>query len=810
MKNNFLYRMASVIFFIVSTFILVFTFAVKEINIYVTYASFFILSGSLTFLVIITFSNKKIRRMNWLEQRYKLWNSISYRVRQGGEVAFNELPIGIVVFSNKKVIQWANKYAREIFLSPLVDRNIEVIHQDLFYNLNNNEIFDINIYGRIFSCKVLKEENIVYFTDKTEIKNLESKYRNRTLAMGIINLDNLTQALVSFDAQNRASQISNIIGILSDWSNNHQIYLKGFSETQYLILMDYVQLQELIREEFKVLDEIKGYCLKEDLRSSASIGIACMDLNYNDLFDSAKNMLDFALNRGGNQCVVNIDNEIKYYGGKTNSFENRSPVYVKSKSEELQEIVKKYNKVYIMAHTDADADAFGACLAMYKFALALDKKVKIVLDNKKVDVTVLALLEIIENQHVGVLEYFIKPQEAVFKINKDDLLIIVDTQNRKLLLDERLYNKANHVAIIDHHRPGVNHVDKYEFMYTSTSASSSVELVVEMFEFLQEDIEVSNTEATWMVMGIMVDTNNLLYRASYRTFNVLSRLQKYGGEMQKAQKYLRDDLLVYEKKLEVLANLDIIEDKYGVAIVDSEIVAKQFLAKISDEILGIQDIKAAFCIGNIAKNTVGISARSLDDTNVQLLMEALGGGGHYNNAACQLKNVTLSEAQDKLMEKLKILEERGSSVMKIILTTNVKGKGKKGDIIEIPRGHANFLIRSDQAVIASVDNIKELENKNQEAKKDAEILENQMRELKDEIEAKHVYVNVKVGKEGKLFGAVTMKMIVEEYSKQHKIVLDKRKIIFDGNIDNVGTYEIPIQLHKDIRANLIVHVVEKE
>ena len=810
MKNNFLYRMASVIFFIVSTFILVFTFAVKEINIYVTYASFFILSGSLTFLVIITFSNKKIRRMNWLEQRYKLWNSISYRVRQGGEVAFNELPIGIVVFSNKKVIQWANKYAREIFLSPLVDRNIEVIHQDLFYNLNNNEIFDINIYGRIFSCKVLKEENIVYFTDKTEIKNLESKYRNRTLAMGIINLDNLTQALVSFDAQNRASQISNIIGILSDWSNNHQIYLKGFSETQYLILMDYVQLQELIREEFKVLDEIKGYCLKEDLRSSASIGIACMDLNYNDLFDSAKNMLDFALNRGGNQCVVNIDNEIKYYGGKTNSFENRSPVYVKSKSEELQEIVKKYNKVYIMAHTDADADAFGACLAMYKFALALDKKVKIVLDNKKVDVTVLALLEIIENQHVGVLEYFIKPQEAVFKINKDDLLIIVDTQNRKLLLDERLYNKANHVAIIDHHRPGVNPVDKYEFMYTSTSASSSVELVVEMFEFLQEDIEVSNTEATWMVMGIMVDTNNLLYRASYRTFNVLSRLQKYGGEMQKAQKYLRDDLLVYEKKLEVLANLDIIEDKYGVAIVDSEIVAKQFLAKISDEILGIQDIKAAFCIGNIAKNTVGISARSLDDTNVQLLMEALGGGGHYNNAACQLKNVTLSEAQDKLMEKLKILEERGSSVMKIILTTNVKGKGKKGDIIEIPRGHANFLIRSDQAVIASVDNIKELENKNQEAKKDAEILENQMRELKDEIEAKHVYVNVKVGKEGKLFGAVTMKMIVEEYSKQHKIVLDKRKIIFDGNIDNVGTYEIPIQLHKDIRANLIVHVVEKE
>lgn len=809
MKSDFLYRLASVIFLIMSAFTLVFTFTVAEINIFVTYASIFILAGSATFLLISTFSNKKVKRMSWLEQRYKLWNSISYRVRQGGEMAFNELPIGIVVFSDKKVIQWANKYAREIFLSPLVDRNIEVIHQDLFYNLNNNEFFDINIYGRIFSSKVLKEENIVYFTDKTEFKNLETKYRNRTLAIGIINLDNLTQALVTFDAQNRASQISNIIGILSDWSNNHQIYLKGYSETQYLILMDYVQLQKLILEEFKVLDEIKGYCMKEDLRSSASIGIACMDLSYNDLFDVANNMLDFALNRGGNQCVVNIDNEITYYGGKTNSFENRSPVYVKSKSEELQEIVKKYNKVYIMAHTDADADAFGACLAMYKFALALEKDAKIVLDKSKVDQTVFDLLEIIETQHVGVLEYFIKPYEALFKFNKDDLLVIVDTQNKKLLLDERLYNKANHVAVIDHHRPGVNPLDKHEFMYTSTSSSSSVELVVEMYEFLQEEIEVSSAEATWMIMGIMVDTNNLLYRASYRTFNVLSRLQKYGGGVQKAQKHLREDYENYEKKLNALANVNVFDGKYGVAIVDDEIVSRQFLAKVADGILGIRNIKAAFCIGNLAKNVVGISARSLDDTNVQLLMEALGGGGHYNNAASQLKNVTLIEAQEKLMEKLKILEERGSSVMKIILTTNVKGKGKKGDIIEIPRGHANFLIRSEQAVIASVDNIKELESKAQEVQKSAEILENQMRELKEEIEQKNVYINVRVGKEGKLFGAVTMKMVVEEYKKQHNLELDRRKIIFEGNIDNVGTFEIPIQLHKDIRANLIVHVVEK-
>lgn len=810
MKSDIFYRFVSIIFIIVSSFILVFTFVEKEINVYLTYASIFVLSASLTFILIISFSNRKIKKMKWLEQRHKLWNSISYRVRQGGEAAFNELPIGIVVFSNKKVIQWANKFAREIFLSPLVDRNIEVINQDLFYNLNNNEIFDINIYGRIFSCKVLKEQNIIYFTDKTDMKKLESKYLNRTMAMGIINLDNLTQALVTFDAQNRAAQISNIIGILSAWCNAHQIYLKGYSETQYLILMDYSQLQEVITEEFKVLDEIKGYCLKEDLRSSASIGIACIDLGYNQLFDIAKNMLDFALNRGGNQCVVNIDNDIKYYGGKTNSFENRSPVYVKSKSEELQEIIKKYNKVYVMAHIDADADAFGACLAMYKFILALDKKVKIVLDKDKVDETVLSILEIIEKQHVGVLEYFIKPHDAISRISKEDLLVIVDTQNRRLLLDEKLYNKANHIAIIDHHRPGVSPVDKHEFMYTSTSASSSVELVVEMFEFLQEDVDVSSSEATWMIMGIMVDTNNLLYRASYRTFNVLSRLQKYGGEIQKAHKFLREDYLDYGKKLKVLSNFNVIDEKYGIAVVEDKVVARQFLAKISDEILSIKDIKAAFCIGNIDKNLVGISARSLDDTNVQLVMEALGGGGHYNNAACQLKNVSLTEAQEKLKETLKIFEERESSIMKIILTTNVKGKGKKGDIIEIPRGHANFLIRSEQAVIASADNIKELEKKSQEAKKEAEVLENQMRELKEEIENKNVYINVRVGKEGKLFGAVTMKMIVEEYKKQHNIALDKRKIIFEGNIDSVGTFEIPIQLHKDIKANLIVHVVEQQ
>jgi ribosomal protein L9 len=313
-----------------------------------------------------------------------------------------------------------------------------------------------------------------------------------------------------------------------------------------------------------------------------------------------------------------------------------------------------------------------------------------------------------------------------------------------------------------------------------------------------------------MLMGVIVDTNNLMYRVSYRTFNVLSMLQRYGAEMPKAQRFLRENYDEYVKKMTILNNLENVDGKYGIAVCSNDIYSRSFLAKIADNIISVNNIKAAFCIGRIADDEIGISARSLDEVNVHQIMEHFGGGGHFNNAAAQIKETTIEEIREQLIEILKKIEDGGIASMKIILTKDVKGKGKTGEIIEIPSGHANFLIRSSQAILATPDNIKQLEKKNNEEKEAQEQLLSDMKDLKIIIEKSPITIPVRVGKEGKLFGSVSSKQIADEFKNQYGIVIDKRKMLYEKDVDALGTYKIPIQLHKEVTANITLYVVEKQ
>lgn len=800
-----------IVLFCLATFLFVYSFIDENFHVSISYISLSVIVASLTYFYMIGKANRNIKRLRWLENRLKLWNLISYRVKKAGEYAFNHLPIGIIIYNEEKVIEWANAYAKEIFMSPLVDRKIEIINPELFDKINGEENFEMTIYGRHYRCNVISDHNILYFLDQTDLKDLQQKYRRSLLAVGFLNLDNLDTALTALDAQERAMQMSNLIGLLSDWSNKHDIYLRGLSEARYLLFMTFAQLRELMDDKFSVLDDIQNYCQKEDLRITASLGIACKDDGITRLVELAEEQLELALNRGGNQGVVLIDNQIHYFGAKTTSLETRSPIFVRVKAEMLADMIKHSRDVLIMSHKDMDADAFGSCLAIHKIVAALKKESKIVFDESSVDETIRAIHNIIQKEHINILDYFVAPRKAVDNITNDTLLVIVDCQYQTLLTSEKLYKSANKIAIIDHHRRNNNAISNYDYLYSQSSASSTVELVAEMFQYISNEIEISEIEATWMSMGILVDTNNLMYRTSYRTFNVLAVLQKFGAEIPRAQRYLRENFGEYVKRMSILNNLEIVDGKYAIAACSAdEIYSRAFLAKIADNIISVHDIKASFCIGRIDENEIGISARSLNEVNVQVIMEQLNGGGHFNNAATQIKDVTVEQAKEMLIDKLSRLEDGGMTTMKIILTKDVKGKGKAGDIIDIPAGHANFLIRTDQAVLATVDNIKQLEKKKREEKEAMEKHLNEMRELKSVIESKPVHIHVRVGKEGKLFGSVSTKQIADEFKAQHDLILDKRKMLPDKIINSLGTYEIPIQLHKEVTALMTIHVVEKK
>ncbi|MFA6627009.1 MAG: 50S ribosomal protein L9 [Bacilli bacterium] len=775
-------------------------------------AAYAILGFTLSLEIVFIGSHEDTKRLKMLENYVHLWNGISYRVKGAGERAFNEIPLGIIVFNDRLDVEWANQFAKSIFINQLLDRNLKSIDRNLAsLILEKTAVFTKTFYGKIYRCELHADSQILYLTDITAQVESTMRYEKRILALGVINLDNFELAMGSLDAQDRSQHMSNLIGILSDWSEKYHISLKGYSDERFLIILNSETVDRLIQDNFSILDKVKDYCSKENLRLSASMGIAIKDVDAVTLMKLADTQLELALNRGGNQVVILRNTETFYFGAKSESFETRTSVAIRLKAEELRDLILASEKVIVMAHKEMDADAYGACVVTRAMTTAMNKETHIVFDESSIDVSIVNIYESIKKEHQNYLQAFYTVKEALNAIDDKTLLIIVDCQYSYLLLDERIYKKAKQVAIIDHHRQNSQAIKVFDYSYIQPSSSSSIELLVELIEYLTPyEIEISDVEASWLLMGIMIDTNNFLYRTSNRTFQVLAKLQTYGAQMLKVQRYLREDLGDYMKRNQILNNIEVVDGYYGIALCDNEIYLRSFIAKIAEEVISVNNIKIAFCIGRLSEDTIGISARSFDEANAQMIMERLGGGGHFNNAAAQLKNVTIEAANNLLKLALKDSIAEGDQSMKIILTQTVKGKGKTNDIIDVPTGHANFLIRSNQAIEATVDNIKNLEYGKLMEKRQQELHLQEMKELKKKVDVSPITISVRVGKNGKLFGTVSTKQIVEEYRLQYNTELDKRKIIMDKEIDGLGTYKIPIQLHKEVTALITLYVVEME
>jgi len=779
---------------------------------YITYIMLVVLVASLANLISRFQRRVQLKRERMLENRLGLWNNISYKVKKAGETAFNELPIGIIVINNQFTVMWANKAAKRIFLSPLEKINLENISQQVFLSLSQGEKeFVADIYGKVYKIIYLAEHNVVYFSDITEMVQTETKYKNRIMGIGYINIDNLEEALVDFDVQERAEYMGKIIGIIAKWSESFGIYVRAYSDNRFLILMDQQQLNEIMKSNFVILDEIKTVWRGTKLiRISLSIGIACLDINIDDLSKVALEQLDLALNRGGDQAIVKVQDHTYFFGAKTDALQKDSKVEIRVKSEELQDLIRQASSVFVMGHKAIDADGFGATLGIYKLAKSMDKKAYMILDPKSMDITVERIFDSINKEYIGLMKDIVDPTEAQKIIDDDSLLVVVDCQAEWLVIDPKVLKKAGKVAVIDHHRKGQGAINKPDFYYSKTSASSSVELVVELLQFYEGEIELDELEATWMLIGIIVDTNNFIYRTSDKTFEVAAILKRHGANMMLVKKYLKENMTEKMMRNEFLDNLEIYKEKVGIAVSrNTTIYERATLAKISDEIISIMGISAGFTVGYIGENEVGISARSLGEVNVQVIMERLGGGGHLNNAAAQIKDTDIPTVVKQIKQLMDDYLEKEEN-MKVILIKEVKGRGKRGDIIDLQPGFANHLIRNGQAVIASAENLKTLEREKRESEIKAEKHLQEIKELKKLIEATPIKIGVRVGSEGKLFGSVSMKQVVDTFEKETGIALDKRKINSVDSITALGTYDIPIQLHKEVVATIRLYVVEKE
>lgn len=797
-------------------------FRLKITNIF-DYAVIVVFIVSLALLISAIINAKNSRETVSLKNRLNMWNSITYKVKKAGETAFNKLPIGIIVIDKNSKIVWSNQNAKTIFMSPLENIFLKDLESPLYQKLLNslNDIseeiddsytitYNADIYGKIYFVEFLVKHNVMYLTDITNHEYLRTLYYNRTEVLGYINIDNLEEALQEFDVQTKAEYEGKIIGAIAKWAKENGIFVRALTSTRYILITDQEHLERVIKSNFSILDDVKVlFNTSRVVRITLSMGIACSDINVNDLSEEAQEQLELALSRGGDQVVVKKGNEILYFGAKTDPIVKESKVEIRVKSEELSNLISNSSSVFVTGHKNIDADGFAATVAMYKWAKALGKNAYIVYEAESVDPTVEKIMNTIKQEYGTFMDAFVTPNKIKKYADKESLLMIVDYQTVNQAIDEKIFSSFEKIGIIDHHRKGAGAIENNKFYYSKASASSSVELIFELMSFMKEPVEFSELEATWMLLGIVVDTNNFVYRASSSTFEVASTLKKYGADMNVVKEYLKEDMKEKKLRQESIISSEIFMGKVAIASTpDDEIVDRTILAKISDELISISDVELAITVGRIDENQIGLSARSLGKINSQIIMEKMGGGGHLNNAAAQRRNETVEQTIEILKEKLNsnLVEEEN---MKIILIKDLKGKGKQDDIIEVAAGYGNNLVRNEIAVIASPENLKALEEKkHQTAIREAEELQ-EKKLLKEKIEKTEVKIPVRVGKDGRLFGSVSTKQIVDAVSNQLNVKLDKRKIDLDSSITALGTYEIKIQLHKDVTAKIKLFVVEE-
>lgn len=817
-KNAFLYIFLIICIIASALFIFHSINSIADISNYI-YIPLIVMVICLGVLVGRIFNNKNIKKEKIAENRLKMWNSITYKVKKAGETAFNELPIGIVVIDKNLKIMWSNNQAKNIFMSQLENINLQDLSLPLYNQMQEYEpnevgqiIFNTNIYGIIYQVEYLVTNNVLYFTNINDYVNLQTRYQNRTLAVGYINIDNLEEALSDFDVQERAEYQGKIIGSIAKWSESFGSFVRAYSDSRYMILMDEQQLMEMMKNNFSILDEVKDVLrASRVVRITLSIGIACRDVNVLDLADEAQDQLELALNRGGDQAVVKVNDKINFFGAKTDPIQKESKVEIRNKSQELQDLIRTSSNVFVVGHRNLDADGFGACLAIYRLAKTMGKPAYIILDPNNIDGTVSKIFDTIKQEYVVLLEDIILPSKVGSYVDEDSFLMIVDCQTDYQVMDNRFIKKFDKIGIIDHHRKGAGAIADPKFYYSQTAASSSVELIFELLEFYDSSLGFTDLEATWMLLGMVVDTNNFIYRTSAVTFEIAAAIKRYGADMSVVKKYLKEEHSEKIIRGYFLKNVEIYRRNVAIAVAseDMPIVDRVTLAKVSDELISISGVELGVTIGYISENEIGMSARSLGAINCQIVMEKMGGGGHLNNAAAQRKNEKISETVAKLKEAINSYMSEEEN-MKVILIKDVKGKGKKNDILDLNSGYANFLLRGGLAIIASPENIKAVEKEQEEEKNKAIKILQEMKEAKKVIESDAVKIVVKVGAGSKIYGSVNTKQIAEAVEEKFSLKVDKRKIVLPNALNTLGEHNVKIQLHQDVEANIKVFLVEKE
>lgn len=578
-------------------------------------------------------------------------STLSYRVKKVGEEALMEMPIGIMLINDDYYIEWTNPFLASCFdEDTLVGRSLYDVADSLVPLIKQEvETEIITLHDRKFRVIHKPEERLLYFFDVTEQTEIEKLYQEERTVIAFIYLDNYDELTQGMDDQTRSSLNSLVTQILNKWAQDNGVFLKRVSSERFIAVFNEHILQLLEKGKFTILDEVRETTSKQNVPLTLSVGVGTGVSSLPELGSLAQSSLDLALGRGGDQVAIKQTNgKVKFFGGKTNPVEKRTRVRARVISHALKELISESDKVIIMGHKSPDMDAIGAAIGIQKVARMNQREGYVVVNFNELDTGVKRLMKAIEKNE-ELFSKFITPEQALEMASDDTLLVIVDTHKPSMVIEEKLLHEIEDVVVIDHHRRAEEFINNPLLVYMEPYASSTAELVTELLEYQPKNGKIEMLEATALLAGIIVDTKSFSLRTGSRTFDAASYLRSQGADTVLVQKFLKEDVDTYIKRAKLIETVQFYKD--GIAIAKGQpdqIFDQVLIAQTADTLLTMEGIVASFVISNRSENMIGVSARSLGDINVQIIMENLQGGGHLTNAATQLHDATIDDVEIQL------------------------------------------------------------------------------------------------------------------------------------------------------------------
>ena len=496
-----------------------------------------------------------------------------------------------------------------------------------------------------------------FFFDETALKIALQEVDDQSLAVGLLYLDNYDEALESVEEVRRSLLIALIDRKINKYFASVDAICKTIEKDKYLIIIRKKSLDTIKENKFDILDDVKTVNIGNEMAVTISIGIGIAGLSYAQNYEFARTAIEMALGRGGDQAVIKGTDNIEYYGGKTQQVEKSTRVKARVKAHALMEIISGKDEVYIMGHRMADVDSFGAAIGIYRASTTLEKKAHIVLG--EVSTSVQPLVDIFQNNRLYEEDMIVSPTRAMEMVGNNAVLVVVDVNKPSITECPDLLKCCQSIVVLDHHRQGSETIENATLSYVEAYASSTSEMVSEILQYIGDNVKIRAEEADCMYSGIMIDTNNFMTKTGVRTFEAAAFLRRNGADVTRVRKMFRDNAVEYKAKADAVSQAEIYKKYYAISTCTSEDIQSptRVGAQAANELLNIRGIKASFVLTDY-NNIIYISARSIDEVNVQVIMEKLGGGGHMSVAGCQLENSSIPEAIGVLKQTLgKMIED---------------------------------------------------------------------------------------------------------------------------------------------------------